>query len=71
MVACVNGHAIAGGCLIARCAEHRVAIDDPATRIGSNEVALGLEFPPRIPRVAQERIASRSRAEWIGRGGPR
>src|SRR5262245_30113759 len=29
MVACVNGHAIAGGCVIALCAEVRIAADDP------------------------------------------
>lgn len=56
MAACVNGHAIAGGAVIALCAEYRVAIDDPAARIGLNEVALGLEFPPRILRLAQYRI---------------
>jgi enoyl-CoA hydratase/carnithine racemase len=61
MVACVNGHAIAGGCIIALCAEHRVAIDDPATRIGLNEVALGLEFPPRILRLAQYRVPQHTR----------
>lgn len=61
MVACVNGHAIAGGAVIALCAEHRVAIDDPAARIGLNEVALGLEFPPRILRLAQHRIPPQSR----------
>src|SRR6185436_9330094 len=41
MVACVNGHAIAGGCVIALCADLRVAADDPKIRIGLNEVALG------------------------------
>jgi enoyl-CoA hydratase len=61
MAACVNGHAIAGGAVIALCAEHRVAIDEPAARIGLNEVALGLEFPPRILRLAQYRIPPQSR----------
>ncbi len=46
-VALVNGHAIAGGCVLALCCDHRVAPHDPRVRIGLNEVALGLEFPPR------------------------
>jgi enoyl-CoA hydratase len=46
-VALVNGHAIAGGCVLALCCDHRVATQEPGVRIGLNEVALGLEFPPR------------------------
>jgi enoyl-CoA hydratase/carnithine racemase len=57
MVACVNGHAIAGGCVIALCAEMRVAADDPKIRIGLNDVALGLEFPPKIMKLARYRLA--------------
>ena len=57
MVACVNGHAIAGGCVIVLCAELRVAVDDPKIRIGLNEVALGLEFPPKIMKLARHRLA--------------
>jgi enoyl-CoA hydratase/carnithine racemase len=57
MVACVNGHAIAGGCVIALCADLRVAADDPRIRIGLNEVALGLEFPPKIMKLARYRLA--------------
>ena len=57
MVACVNGHAIAGGCVIALCADVRVVVDDPKVRIGMNEVALGLEFPPKIMKLARHRLA--------------
>ena len=56
MVACVNGHAIAGGCVIALCADVRVAIDDAKVRIGLNEVALGLELPPKIMKLARHRL---------------
>ncbi len=31
-VACVNGHAIAGGCVIALCCDVRIAVDDPRVR---------------------------------------
>jgi len=61
MAACVNGHAIAGGCVIALCADWRVVADEPSARIGLNEVALGLEFPPRVLRLAQYRIPPQSR----------
>lgn len=57
MVACVNGHAIAGGCVIALCADLRVAAADPRIRIGLNEVALGLEFPPKIMKLARYRLS--------------
>ncbi len=56
-VACVNGHAIAGGCVIALCADVRIASDDPKIRIGLNEVALGLELPPKIMKLARHRLA--------------
>jgi len=58
-VACVDGHAIAGGCVLALCCDWRVARDDAALRIGLNEVALGLEFPPRILALARERVPRR------------
>lgn len=57
LVACVQGHAIAGGCVVALCADVRIAADDPAMRIGLNEVALGLEFPPKIMRLLRHRLS--------------
>jgi Delta3-Delta2-enoyl-CoA isomerase len=59
-VAAVNGHAIAGGCILALCCDHRVATDDRSIRIGLNEVALGLEFPPRVMGVVRRRVPPRS-----------
>ena len=47
-VACVNGHAIAGGCVLVQCCDHRVATANPRTKIGLNEVAIGVCFPTRI-----------------------
>lgn len=46
-VALVNGHAIAGGCVLALCCDRRIATANPRARIGLNEVALGRAFPPR------------------------
>ncbi len=59
-VACVNGHAIAGGCVLALCCDLRVAAARPEIRIGLNEVALGLEFPPKTLAVVRRRVAPRS-----------
>ena len=57
VVACINGHAIAGGCVIALACDLRVCTSAPATRVGLNEVALGLTFPPRILKLARARLA--------------
>jgi len=45
VVAAVNGHAIAGGCLLACAADFSVAVDDGA-RIGVPELRVGVPFPP-------------------------
>lgn len=47
-VALVNGHAIAGGGLLTLCCDHRIAAKNPKAKIGLNEVALGLRFPPQV-----------------------
>ncbi|HXG88461.1 MAG TPA: enoyl-CoA hydratase/isomerase family protein [Vicinamibacterales bacterium] len=44
VVAAVNGHAIAGGCIIAAACDHRIMADGTA-RIGVPELAVGVPFP--------------------------
>ncbi len=56
-VALVNGHAIAGGAILALTCDYRIAKDDAAIRIGLNETAIGLEFPPSILRLVRARIS--------------
>ncbi len=63
-VALVEGHAIAGGCVLALACDHRVVEAGERARIGLNEVALGVTFPPttlamvrqRVPRRYQEQV---------------
>jgi enoyl-CoA hydratase/carnithine racemase len=61
VVACLNGHAIAGGCVLALCADYRIAQPSPKTKIGLNEVALGVEFPPHVLQIVRDRVPPRSR----------
>ena len=68
-VACVNGHAIAGGCVVALCCDARVAVDDPRVRIGLNEVPLGLEFPPKILELVRRRIPAHALERVVLEGG--
>ena len=45
IVAAINGHAIAGGCVLALMCDWRISVDDPAVRIGLNETQLGIGLP--------------------------
>jgi enoyl-CoA hydratase len=58
VVALVQGHAIAGGCVVMLCCDWRVAADDQKVKIGLNEVALGLRFPPRTWEIVRRRVPS-------------
>ncbi len=44
IVAAINGHAIAGGCLLAAAADHRV-LADSGGRLGVPELLVGVAFP--------------------------
>jgi len=55
-VACVNGHAIAGGCVLALCCDYRIAKQQPDLRIGLPEIKLGACFPPRMMSILRHRL---------------
>ena len=55
-VAWVNGHAIAGGCVLELCCDVRVMTAREGARIGLNEVALGVRFPPRTFKMTANRM---------------
>ena len=44
VVAAINGHAIAGGCVLACCADRRIMANDGG-RIGVTELLVGVPFP--------------------------
>ncbi len=55
-VALVNGHAIAGGCILMLACDWRIAVDEPKVRIGVNEVAIGACFPPVGLNILRARL---------------
>jgi enoyl-CoA hydratase len=61
----VNGHAIAGGCVLTLCCDVRVMTARDGVRIGLNEVAIGLRFPPRTYKMCANRVAGPSLARVL------
>jgi len=61
-VALVNGHAIAGGLVLAIACDVRLAADVQA-RIGLNEVAIGASFPAAAIEIVRARLSARAAAE--------
>ena len=65
----INGHAVAGGCALALCCDVIVASADPRIRIGLNETAIGLPFPPKIAALARHRLPHGSLERVLLGGG--
>lgn len=63
-VAAVNGHAIAGGCVIALMCDRRVMAEGRA-RIGLTEVQLGVSLPSIVTETAKLRMPPASAAEVL------
>lgn len=61
LVAAVNGHAIAGGCVLALQADVRIAADREA-RIGLNEAQLGLGLPAVVVETLRAQVPAPSLA---------
>src|SRR5206468_3501137 len=47
------------------CCDRRVASPDEHVKIGLNEVALGVEFPPKIMGIVEHRVPPRFRYEVV------
>ena len=56
LVAAVNGHAIAGGCIIAATCDHRVMAEGKG-RIGIPELIVGVPFPAVPFEIVRARVA--------------
>ncbi|OFW45263.1 MAG: hypothetical protein A3J29_19140 [Acidobacteria bacterium RIFCSPLOWO2_12_FULL_67_14b] len=56
MVAAVNGHAIAGGCILAACCDRRI-MSHGTGRIGIPELAVGVPFPALPLQIMAARVA--------------
>jgi len=56
VVAAVNGHAIAGGCVLAVACDH-VCMADGSGRIGVPELSVGVPFPPLVLAILRARVA--------------
>jgi enoyl-CoA hydratase len=67
IAAAVNGHAVAGGCVLALGCDWRVMTTAPGARIGLNEVAIGARFPPRTWAMVKARLPAAS-IERVGLG---
>lgn len=63
-VALVDGHAIAGGGVLALCCDWRIAQEGPG-RIGLNETNLGVRFPPRTLRIVESRVSPHALHEVV------
>ena len=63
MVAAIDGHAVAGGCILALTADHRV-LKRGGAQIGLNEVKVGVPLPWSVPSCC---CARRSRPNALDR----
>ena len=64
VVAAVNGHAIAGGCVLECCADRRIAANDGG-RIGVTELLVGVPFPAMAFEVMRFATAPQYFADGI------
>ena len=67
VIAAINGHAIAGGCVLACCADYRMMVRGNG-RIGVTELLVGLPFPALAFEVMRFVVGPRWFAETIYTG---
>src|SRR6266508_2977293 len=67
VVAAINGHAIAGGCVLACAADRRLMARDGG-RIGVTELLVGVPFPPVAMEIMRYAIAPQFFADAIYSG---
>ena len=68
LVAAINGHAIAGGCLLALAADYRVMCDDSG-KIGVPELNFGVPLPSVLYELLRYKVPQNHHHEVIVRAG--
>jgi enoyl-CoA hydratase len=64
VVAALNGHALAGGCIIAACCDH-VVMAEGNGRAGVTELAVGVPFPMLPLEIVRARLSARDARDLI------
>ena len=64
VVAAVNGHAIAGGCILALAADRRLCVDTGA-KIGVTELMVGVPFPSAPLEVLRHHVAPHTAQDLV------
>jgi enoyl-CoA hydratase len=67
VVAAINGHAIAGGCVLACCADRRIMARESG-RIGVTELLVGVPFPALAFEIVRFAVPPRYLAEFTQSG---
>ena len=62
-VARMNGHSIAGGCVLSMAADYRVSL--AGTKVGMTEAALGMTLPWWIERMVRDLVGPRACERWV------
>ncbi len=64
VIAAINGHAVAGGCLLALASDWRV-LSRGDVKMGLNEIALGLPLPQAGLEIARAQLSTHSFSEVV------
>ncbi len=67
LVGAINGHAPAGGCVLAMCCDYRFMAEGQG-RIGLNEVAVGVVFPTPVIELARHVLGDTRASDMIFHG---
>lgn len=67
VIAAINGHAIAGGYVLACACDLRLMADG-AGKVGLTELRVGVPFPPRVLGIVRGVVAERELREMVYRG---
>jgi len=67
VVAAIDGHAPAGGCVLALCCDYRVMVDGDG-RIGLNETQVGLVAPEGVQRLLRRAVGPHVAARLLMQG---